>query len=37
MIPAILKWVPCTQNWELFTKLGNFVMGHFKKNQNTIF
>ena len=31
MIPAVFKWVPCTQNWEYFTKLEHFVMGHLKK------
>jgi hypothetical protein len=31
MIPAILKWVPYTELGFFFTKLGNFVIGHFKK------
>ena len=30
MILAVLKWVPCTHNWEFFTKLEHFCKGHFK-------
>jgi len=37
MIPVILKWVPYTELGIFFTKLGNFVIGHFLLNQNTIF
>ena len=37
MIPVILKWVPYTELGFFFSKLGNFVINHFFKNQNTIF